>query len=277
MSKNIFRRKIPSILAVLIIIVGIITTTFLVKTGTSLLTRAGPGSEPKNIQITNVSDTSFTAIYTTDNSVIGTITMGTNPNALDEIILDDRDQLSQVINKYQTHTISANNLKPNTKYYFLITSGSNTILNNGSPFEITTGPEIDSAPLSQGPITGKVINPDGTSPQDGIVLIKINDAEILSSFLKNDGNFTVPLSTLRNSALTNFYPLDASAKINIEIYSSSLKSQINVSADQISPIPLITLSKNYELSEKAQTQPIKSSRSASFRDLIFPTSSRPIR
>jgi len=277
MSKNIFNRKIPSLLAVVVIIIGIIITTFLVKEGSSLLTRAGPGSEPKNIHITNISDTSFTVTYTTSDSVNGTITMSTDPNVLDEIVLDDRDQLSQEINKYSTHTISANNLKPNTKYYFSITSSSKTILNNESPFEITTGPEIDIAPLSQGPITGKVVNPDGTAPQDGIVLVKINDAETLSSYLKNDGNYTVTINTLRNSALTDYYPLDAGTQVNIEIYSSSLKSQIRVSANQISPVPLTALSSNYDLSENTQSQPVKSSRSASFRDLIFPTSSRPRR
>src|SRR3990167_10877615 len=103
MKQSFWNRKIPSLLAFLVIIVGILFTTFLVKGGNLFQISAGPGSEPKNIQTTNISDTSFTISYTTDESVIGTINYGTDANALDKFVLDDRDQLSQDVNKYQSH------------------------------------------------------------------------------------------------------------------------------------------------------------------------------
>jgi cell division septation protein DedD len=253
MNRSIFDRKIPSLFGILIIVVGIVVTTFLVKGGNLLFTRAGPGNDPKNIEITNISDSSFTVTYTTDDSVIGTINVGSSPSSMDEIALDDRDQLTQTVNKYQAHSISVNNLKPSTKYYFSIKSADKNILNNGLPFEVQTGPQISSAPLSQGPMSGKVINPDGTSPKDGLVLAKINGAQIISTYLKNDGSYTLPLNILRTSNLSSYFELKPENEISIEVKSNNLSSKINISGNQISPVPLITLSSNYDFSESEPT------------------------
>ena len=267
---DLTNKKLFSYLAVFLIILGIVATTILVVGRNTFLIKAGPSSIPKNIQNTNISDSSFTVTYDTDASVIGTINFGEDSNNLDQIVLDDRDQLSQKINNYTSHSITANTLKPNTTYYYTVTSGSEAITNNGQPFEIKTGIVIANPPNSQKPVSGRVINPDGTTPSDGLVFLSIPGSQILSTLLKEDGTFTIPLNTLRNENYNDYYNLNNDSKIEIKIISNNLNSLINLSKNQLSPVPVITLSNNYDFQETVNEP--KPTRSASFKDLKFPSS-----
>jgi hypothetical protein len=261
-------KKLYTFIGILLIILGIIATTLLVVNRSSYLIKAGPSSTPKNIQITNISDSAYTVTYSTDASVIGTINFGENPNVLDQTTLDDRDQLSQQINNYNSHSITTNNLKPNTTYFFTITSGSDNINNNGQPFSVKTGSQISEAPSFQKPISGRVINPDGTSPKDGLVFLTIPGAAKLSTLIKNNGTYTLPINTIRNENLSNYLNIKNDSKIELKIESNNLNSVINTTVNQISPVPIVTLSNNYNFSV-AKEDP-KPTRSASFKDLKFP-------
>jgi hypothetical protein len=266
---KIGNKKSISFIAVFLIILGIITTTLLVINRGSFLIKAGPSSTPKDIQVTNISDSAFTLTYSTDESVIGTISFGEDQNILDQTALDDKDQLSQKLNNYKSHSITANNLKPDTTYYFTITSGSDTINNNGQPFSIKTGMAITDPPNSQIPVSGRVINPDGTSPKDGLVFLTIPGAAKLSTLIKDNGTYILPINTLRNDALDGYFRISDDSKIELKIISDNLISVINIKANQLSPVPVVTLSNNYDFSENPE-EPIPT-RSASFGDLEFPT------
>lgn len=271
MKKVILDQKIPSVLGLGIIVIGIVTTTFLVRGGNLLESKAGPSDTPKSIKINNLSDSSFTVTYVTSNEAVGTLTMGKDPNNLNQVILDDRDQLSQKINKYRAHSITANSLDPETTYYFTISSGSQTVTNNQKPYSVKTGSVVNQSPSSQVPLSGRVINPDGTIPSDGLVLIKINGGQNLSTYLKPNGSYLLPLNTLRNKDLTNYFPIN-NAVISINVISGDLSSNVDVSSNEISPVPIITLSNNYDFSEVEEKPKANSSSSASFKNLVFPKS-----
>lgn len=249
MSKSILDKKIPSIAGLGVIIIGIAFTTFLVKGPTPFQIQADPKGEPINIQITNVSDTAFTVAYTTDDIVIGTISFGTDPEKLDQIALDERDQLSQKVNEYQAHSLTTNNLTPNTTYYFTIKSGTKKIDNNGKPFMVKTGSVISSSPTTQIPMAGIVVGPKGKPASDGLILVTINGAQKISGLIKNNGNYSIPLNNLRTSDLSSYYLLDDSSVIKIEAISNNLLSNVNITSNQLSPVPFITLSKNYNFSD----------------------------
>ena len=171
--KNFWDRKIPTLVGLLIITIGILGTTYLVKGETFFQIRATPEQDPKNIKITNISDAFFTLTYTTNTLVLGTLNYGKDPNLLDNVVLDDRDQLSQSVSKYKAHSITAKNLDPNTTYYFSITSADKTYLNNTNPYKVETGSKIDKTPSSQVPMSGEVVMPDGESPSEGLVIVTI--------------------------------------------------------------------------------------------------------
>lgn len=266
MSKNILDKKIPSLGGIGVLAIGLIVTTLLVKGPSSLQVRANPASEPKNIEVTNISDSSFTVVYTTKDSVLGTIKYGETPESLNNIALDQRDQLSQEINEYKAHSITVSNLTPNTNYFFTITSDNKTIKNNKEAFVVKTGPIINSASSTQIPITGKVINPNDESVNDGLVVATINGAQKISGIIKENGEYTIPLNNLRTVDLINYYSLNENTNIDLYIDSNNLNSKIKVATNQTSPVPIVTLSKNYNFLNTGK----KTTNSSRTRDVSFP-------
>ncbi len=266
MSK-ILNREFPALLGLLIIIVGILVTTFLVKSGNLFQTKAGPTQNPKDVRITNVTDTSFTVSYTTDDKVIGTLNLGTSENNLDQTILDDRDQLSQAVNAHNVHYITAKGLDPETKYFFKITSGTSQFDNNGSDYFVVTGSTINTDPPSQNPISGNVVQEDSSPLSEGIAYVSINGAEDLSTLVKSAGNYILPLNSARTNDLTNYFTFDDNSIINIEIQTPNQSSSVSVSQNQINPVPLITISNNYDFSSPITPSPTENSAQTSFSDL----------
>src|SRR5689334_14323360 len=97
----------------IILLLSLFLTVIVAKNRNIFQSGATANEDPKNVEITNITDTSFTVSYTTDAKVLGTVTSGLNPNNLDTITLDDRDQLSQTVNSYNVHSITLNELKSN--------------------------------------------------------------------------------------------------------------------------------------------------------------------
>lgn len=253
MTINFFDRKIPALLGLLIITIGLVFIIFLVKSGTIFEIGAGPGKDPKNIQITNVSDISFTISYATDDKVIGTLKYGADQQNLDIIVLDDRDQLSQSINKYRSHSITVKNLNPKTTYYFSIISGSKEFLNDGKSWEIQTGEIIEETPTLQKPLSGRVITSSDQIPEEGLVFVTISGAAKLSALLKTNGTYVVPINNLRSESLNNSFKMKNDMLINIEVISGNLSSSLTISPDQISPVPIITISNNNDFPNKSSS------------------------
>ncbi len=251
---DLWNKKIPTLIGLILIMIGTVATTFLVKGNTIFQIRAGPGMDPKNVKVTNVSENAFTITYLTDDKMTGSVNHGIDPKDLDGISLDDRDQLSQQISKYNSHSITVRNLDPNTKYYYSITSGTKKYLDTGFKFEITTKGQISNAPSSQIPVSGKVILPDGTTPTDGLIYLKTNDAGITSGLLKENGTYIIPLNTLRKLDTDEYLEIDDNTIINIEIFSNGLFSSVSVTSNDISPVPLITLSGSYDFSASTMDQ-----------------------
>ncbi len=247
---NIFHKKIPGIIGIVLIVVGIAVTTFLTKNGGLFITKAGPGIQPKDVRITNISDSSFTVSYLTDDTVIGTIDIGLDEANLSEQFLDDRDQVTQLVNKYKSHSITARNLNPNSSYIFVINSAGKKF--NQTSYVAKTGSVIDDKPLDQNPITGKILLPDGTVPTDSIIYLSIGGAQKFSTLGKQDGNYTIPLNSLRNESLDSYYKIQEDDSINLEVFSQNLTSTINVTLSQANPIPAITLSNSYSFAEEPE-------------------------
>lgn len=268
MRFDILDRKIPSLIGVLLIAIGIALTTFLIKGGTVFELLAGPSDEPLDVRITNISDSSFTVSYITDGPSAGTLNVGSNPAQLNLLVLDDRDQLSQTISSRKTHIISVRNLDEDSTYFFSINSGSKNYLNNGSSYSVKTGGLINDNPTGQIPISGKVLMPEGLAVSDGIVYVKIEGAQDLSGFLKNDGTYTIPLNNLRSSSFNSYANLLESTQINIEIISENKSANAQVTLDQINPVPTMSLSGTYEFSSPPQSAPETSNTTTQFSDLF---------
>lgn len=263
MRKTIWDKRIPTLLALVFIIFGIGLTSFLVNRGVIFIGRANPTQIPESIKITNVSDTSFTVSYTTGDDVFGSINYGASP-AFGQTALDDRDSLSKSVVPHKMHSISANNLDPQTTYYFSITSAENKYLNDEQAFSIKTAPSIERSPSAQKPVSGKVLLPDSSPPQESIIYLFADGGQTISALVRSDGTYLLPLNSLRNNALDKYFEFGADTKIKMVVVGDNLSSNIILSLNQINPVPTITLSNNYDFtSSKAPVASESASNAAS--------------
>lgn len=248
MKNTIWSKKIPTILGVLLIFLGIVVTTFLVNQTTIFRIKAGASNVPKNVKITNITDNSFTVSYLTDESVLGSINIGAG-DKMDGTALDERDQASGAPGSYKVHSITARNLSSSTKYSFSIVSGADKFLNNNAPYSVTTGGKIDAQPSDQKPLAGKIITEIGDPPEEGIVYLNVQAGQEVSILLKNDGSYILPLNSLRDESLSSYFIFPNNALLTITVFGDSVSSTATTSLSQINPVPTITLGQNYDFKE----------------------------
>lgn len=241
-------KKIPAFLGLFFVILGLILTLLLVKQGSIFNTGATASQDPQDIRITNVTDTSFTVSYTTSASVLGTLNFNTSSISLDNVALDDRDQLSQTVNKYTVHSITVRGIQADTTYFFQINSGDKKYINGSSPYSVKTGKVISSDPPDQSPMSGKVLEEDGKAAPEALVYVKTNGAQDLSTLTKPDGSYTIPLNSLRVSTLDGYYVIPSDSILSIEVLTNSSSAHASTSFDGINPVPPITLSQSYDFS-----------------------------
>lgn len=251
MRNTIWNKRIPTILGMLLIMVGVAITSYLVQTGVITIGQASGSNTPENVRFTNVSDTSFTVSYTTKEKASGTIAIGTTPS-LGQVILDDRDQQAGTLTPVTIHHITARNLKPTTKYYLSITSGKDTFLNNEQLFEVTTATTLAENPPEQHPLTGKIIfSSEITKP--ALVYVTAPNAQPLSTVTKDDGNYIIPLNGLRTESFKEYKVLAADTKMNMLVTNGIQQSHVQLLTKQATPVPVIILSKNYDFTTTIDT------------------------
>lgn len=137
-----------------------------------------------SVKITNLTDTGFNIIWLSSKQEEGYVKYGTTPSALDSTVYDERDSATEVGN-YHTHSVKLTRLLPETKYYFVIYSGTSTIQKSGNPFETTTFKTLNAPPDFKS-VSGKISGSSDSS--DVIVIVNIKS--------KNDGVLSTPSSTV---------------------------------------------------------------------------------
>lgn len=263
MIKQIANFRIPSILGILLLLVGVGLTSYLVDQGIIFEGRAAPGKTPSNIAITNVSPTSFTVMYTTEESVPGTLSYGTEKEGT-SVALDDRNASDGKSTPFTTHQITARNLTPDTTYYFKIVSGDAIFLNNNEPYTIKTAAELSSSPPTNKEIKGTVRFPDAATKTDLIVLVTSQTTEPRSGLVNADGSYTIPLTALRTKDLTGYAALSDSAAFDLQILSNTQVSKAKVLYINSQPVPLIMFGQNYDFTTSTTPLTTTASSSATF-------------
>ncbi|MBA3723614.1 MAG: hypothetical protein H0W89_01830 [Candidatus Levybacteria bacterium] len=243
--RTIWDRKLPAFAGIFVLLFALGLTLVLSRNTVQFVSKATVGSVPKNVQISNISPTSFTISYETDASAVGTVAYG-NVQTMGDIGLDVRDQQTGTPTERRVHFITINDLKPATKYYYAITSGTQVITNGTAPFEIITAAEISSTPPPNETMSGSVALDDGTFPTEGLVYASTDSSQIFATLLQPDGRFTLPLGKLRTIDLTSYLPLANDTKVMLKISTGTLQSEATLLGEQTVEVPTIVLSKNYD-------------------------------
>lgn len=272
MKKSFWDKKIPTLLGLFILALGIGTTTLLVNKGALFQSNASSLDQPQNVRITNITDNSFSVSYSTKDKSSGTLNYG-NTISLGQSALDQRDKNSGKLTSYLIHSITVSNLTPLTKYYFTIISGGNTYYNNDKPFEVTTGPSISNNASDNTKIKGKVILPNSNLPSEAIVYVTLDNSQVVSVLVTNDGSYEMPLNQIRTGDLSSYYDFNQNSVIKMLIYGDFLTSNVVLSKTQAAAIPSVTLSKDYDFLVDSIPNASASAGFLSFPSLVSTSSS----
>lgn len=272
MRNAFWDKRIPTLLSILLIGISIVITSVLVKSRVIFVSRADITQTPQDVKITNISDNSFTISYTTEVENIASVNFGTDNN-LGQIAIDDRDQKGG-IRPHKIHNFILQNLKPKTKYFFTIVSGQNTFLNNNIPYETTTAPKPQITLTLTAPIKGKILLPDGAGPKEALVYANMSKAQAISSLAKTDGTYLLSLNSLLLQDLSYPVTLAPNDVIKMIITNGNLKSNVLLSARQINPVPVITLSHDYDFTQTVSPTASRASQLLGFSSIVLSIASR---
>jgi hypothetical protein len=144
-------------------------------------------------QVTNVRDKAFSLSWISDNKEAGYVNYGISPGNLNISAYDDRGQMTID----DTHHVNIVGLNPGTTYYYEIVSGNVTYNNNGSPYELTTGPSLAFTMPEM--ISGRVYKANGAKAEGTIIYVSISTSQVLSSIVNDQGAWALDIAPIRTA------------------------------------------------------------------------------
>lgn len=236
MKKN----KIPTILGVLILIVGVATGVLLVQNRQFFRLGAEGELSPRDVRVTNITESSFTVSWTTDKITSGFVKYGTNSRSLNE------QELDEIAGQGNVHYTTIQGLSSKTSYYFKINSGGDDFDNNGIVWQTSTGSQIPQEDPNI--VSGVIFSAIGTPVENAIVYVSTGGAIPLSTTTSPTGTWLVNLSSALGQDLTQ-RPLVDSTNSLLEI--SVQAGPLGVATAQIypqsaKPAPPITLGQTHD-------------------------------
>lgn len=186
--------RIPTLLGILLIIIGIGSGVYLSLKSQTITSRAVSDEGISNIIISNIEDRSTSISWQTEVEAFGFIKF---VGSSDQTFKDDRDENAPVPRRL--YHVTLKKLTPQTTYQFQIISGKSlsTIQN------FTTASSQTQLNNTQ-PVIGSVLDDDNFLTE-GIVYLKVPGAAIQSSVIKNFGNFLIPMSLARTQDLSSIF------------------------------------------------------------------------
>ncbi len=170
-----------------------------------------PPPEISSITVSDVGASSFTVSWITDVDTTGQINYGASPDSLGSVAYDDREQATED----DTHYVIVTGLDVSITYYFDVISAESTDDNDGSHYEVSTGPGLDFTMPEM--ISGKVYQMGGETPAEGtIVYVSIGTSQVLSALVDETGTWGLDIAAIRTADYLSYYQHDNSDDISVD-------------------------------------------------------------
>lgn len=254
MRRSFWNKRVPTLLVLFFLTIAIGVTSLLANTNTRTIGKANENVLPYAIQVTNITDRSFTVTYITSQAVSGVIAYGDTAEG-SYTAYDDRDKEPAFLGLYNNHHITVKNLLPQTTHFFSIKSDSKEFLNDTVPFAVTTVASLTRPQRQMESILGTVVTND-YSQDNGIVFVKSNASQTLSQVVQADGTYSISLEEIRNEDLSSYATISTNTLFDLSFVNHREKSKAAILAGNASRIPPVVLSKNYDFTIDASPTPL---------------------
>ncbi len=241
-------KRIPTLLAIMLLLITVGGIGFLFEGITRQETKATLSIEPKSIMVTNLTDTSFTFTWQTDELTSGTLLV-TTASGKKYSSFDERD-ITGKMGKYLTHSVTVRTLVPSTTY-------DATVLSNGKKypinpkedkksFSVTTLPTLTSdAPLLD-PAFGSVKTISSLPAEGALVYLSLEGSQTLSTLVRTSGSWIIPLSLLRTQDGAAYITSQERTNETLVIQLGSSVSRVTTDTLNDAPVPDIILGETYD-------------------------------
>lgn len=219
---------IPTFLGIFVLVFGTALGVFVVSQRQTFGLGAAGQNVPRDVKVTNVTDSAFTVSWTTDKPVLGKLSWGDNSNVGR---LTGDDKLSHV------HSATVTGLTASKTYYFKINSGGTIHTNQGNAWITQTRNTIATQTAV---FAGTILTPEGIPASEAIVYLTGTNMPDLSAFTSSNGTWTISAQIPVNVNLDNVV-------VEMFIQAGPLgvaTAQISASAGRSTPP--ITLGKTYD-------------------------------
>lgn len=183
MKKNL---KIPTIIGVIILAIGMISGIYLVNSSQQFKLSANIEASPKNVRVSNITDSGFTVSWTTEVESNGFVKWGSTESSLSKVALEETSEKSLV------HTANIAGANSGSQVFFKINSNSKDYDNNGVAWTSKTYTQKINTNNSL-IASGMILKQDGSSPAKALVYLTVNGV-ILSGITSDEGSFVIPIS-----------------------------------------------------------------------------------
>jgi len=228
-------KKIPTILGLLLLFGGVITGVFLTNQQTGFISKASSNCQPKNPQITNITNNSASISFVTELSCLSSLSI--NNQTIENGAVVSIDQKSKI------HYFDVGNLTAVTNYIF-------SFIIDGKTYEESSY-EFNTADNPNGPIPssnlawGRVFTPELKAANKVIVFLNISGSTPLSAIVTSSGNWNISLANSFNESRTGrFTTTENNTEEIIVIDQDSQATQITGNTSNNNPVPDIILGQN---------------------------------
>lgn len=195
-----------------ILILGIIFSVYLVSTRTDFFSKASVDISPKNITVSNISDSSFTLSWITEKPVIGFIkySIDSSYNLAENDERDAGDPKPRI-----THFVVLKNLLPQQSYNLKIEEKT---------LQQSTGPVSENTPPLPFLVFGKLNTGSSEGTTEAIVYLKLPGSQTLSAYTAEDGNFLITASNAKTIDLSSY--ISVKDRDTAEIWADGAKGSL---------------------------------------------------
>ncbi len=242
---NSLRKRIPTIIGIFILAIGVTSGVILLNAKQIFKLGAEEDTVPKNIKISNITDSGFTLSFVTNQKSRSFIKVGKDRYFLGDTYIERGEESSSI------HYFNIDGLSPKTKYLIVINSnGINYFSDN--PWEVTTG-EILLSDNTGKNLYGKVYSKSGEEQEGAIIYVQCGNGSLLSTRTAKNGSWSVNISKTRTSDLTKYLAVgEKNTLIQVLVQYEQLTSFITTYVDSIHPLPPIILGNNFDLRNTEQ-------------------------
>lgn len=247
-----FPLKFPTLIGMMLLTLFIGGFVVISERVFRLPSQAVVSKTPKSVEITNVSDNTFTISWITQGPATGAISV-TNEKNKSQVVYDERDFAGK-LGSYLTHSVTLRSAQSNTLYTVKILSNGKTFIDNDKPYRIQTGSTLSGSTRGLEPAYGTVVTPNGQPAQGALVYLTVAGGQKMSTLVTASGSWIIPLNLLRTQDLTHFLPYEERMSEQLVVRFGNEESFATTDTLNDSPVPEMQLGKTYDFRrQQAQT------------------------